>query len=201
MKEPYYCPAEGCGYGTESDKSLAAVRSHINAMGDDHDWDTLKPLLHEQGESNDDQPDDQPDDHDEDPPGTGGAAATDEDGDDDQQTEGVEQTETPENEENDQQDMDQSNEYQQQIEQAEQPESSDEGSQTATGQGDTSSQTTSGRGVPVVPIVAGVLLLGLLLVALSGDDDQPAEVDSEVVEESEQADPVTDEPEADPAWQ
>ncbi len=136
MIEPYWCPAEGCDYGTESDKSLAAVRSHINAMGDDHDWDTLKPLLHEQGESNDDQPDD-PDD---DPPGTGGAAATDEDGDDDQQTEGVEQTETPENGENDQQDMDQSNEYQQQIEQAEQPESNEESS-------DEAARPLQGRGI------------------------------------------------------
>ena len=37
------CPVEGCDYGESSSKSLAAVRSHINASGDsEHDWDALK---------------------------------------------------------------------------------------------------------------------------------------------------------------
>jgi len=204
MNEPYYCPAEGCDYGTESDKTLAAVRSHINAMGDDHDWDTLKPLLHEQGETSDDQPDDQPGDPDDDPPGTGGAAAPDNEGDDDQQSEGVEQTETPENTESDQQDMDQSTEYDQQVQQAQQaddqPDDPDDSSQSGGRDGGQTSQTTSGGGVPLVPLVAGALLLGLLLVALSGGDDQPEQVDSEVVEQDDDADPITDDPEAEVHW-
>ncbi|NLV14411.1 hypothetical protein [Haloarcula argentinensis] len=215
MIEPYYCPAEGCDYGKDEEKSLAAVRSHINAMGESHDWELLKPLLHQQGETSDDQqdeqpeqandqPDDQPDGSDDDPPGTGGAAATEGGGDDDQQNEGVEQTETPENSQNDQQDMDQSSEYDQQLQQAQQaddqPDDAGESSQSGGQRGDDTSQTTSGRGVPVWAIVGGLTLVALLLFVARSGDDQPEQVPSEVVEDTEQADPVADDPEPEVTW-
>jgi hypothetical protein len=47
----YTCPAEGCDYGEKGGKSLAAVRSHINASSDGaHDWEQLKPTVKQQGD-------------------------------------------------------------------------------------------------------------------------------------------------------
>lgn len=47
----YTCPAEGCEYGEKGGKSLAAVRSHINASSDGgHDWEQLKPTVKQQGD-------------------------------------------------------------------------------------------------------------------------------------------------------
>ncbi len=169
-------------------------RSHINDTAGRSRLGRLKPLLHEPGESIADQPDVLQGDPDDDPPGTGGAAGSEGDSDDDQQTEGVEQTETPQNGEYDQQDMEirlshQSATAAQQAN--DQPDDLNDSSQSGGQQGGQTSQTTSGRGVPVVPLVAGILLLGLLLVALSGGDDQPTEVDSEVTEETERPTQLT----------
>jgi hypothetical protein len=54
MTDGYTCPAEGCDYGEEADenKSLAAVRSHINSA-DDHDWHELKADLYAAAEAED----------------------------------------------------------------------------------------------------------------------------------------------------
>ena len=49
-QDPYWCPKEGCDYGSGTEqKSKAAVRSHINASAD-HDWPALKPLVEKQGD-------------------------------------------------------------------------------------------------------------------------------------------------------
>ncbi|WP_231184729.1 hypothetical protein [Haladaptatus sp. DYF46] len=59
------CPIEGCDYGDNEEKSLAAVRSHINASSDgDHDWSALKPTVEAQAADSDqdDQADQQPED-------------------------------------------------------------------------------------------------------------------------------------------
>jgi len=60
----YFCPV--CDYGEEESKSLAAVRSHVNAAsGTEHDWAGLKDEVEAQAEdaddTNDDQATDQPD--------------------------------------------------------------------------------------------------------------------------------------------
>lgn len=47
----YHCPVEGCDYGDQDDKTLPAVRAHINASNDDtHDWTQLKAAVEEQTE-------------------------------------------------------------------------------------------------------------------------------------------------------
>lgn len=61
-QEPYYCPIEGCNYGHGEQKSLAAVRSHINATTDTsdqnergHSWAALKTEVEQQGEESDEE--------------------------------------------------------------------------------------------------------------------------------------------------
>lgn len=47
----YTCPIEGCPYGEDEEKSLPAVRAHINATSDgDHEWSDLKPTVEQQGQ-------------------------------------------------------------------------------------------------------------------------------------------------------
>lgn len=47
----YNCPVDGCEYGAEGGKSLAAVRAHINASKTDgHDWQTHKADVEAQGD-------------------------------------------------------------------------------------------------------------------------------------------------------
>lgn len=51
MTDARHCPVDGCDYGESDDKSLPAVRAHINASGDDaHDWDELRETVEQQGE-------------------------------------------------------------------------------------------------------------------------------------------------------
>ncbi len=179
--------------------STSMLSALTSRTGDDHDWGSLKPLLHEQGESNDDQPDDQQGDPDDDPPGTGGAAGSEADSDDDQRTEGVEQTETPRRGERPARHgpirrvrpagtAGTAGKRPARRPQRQQPK---RGTAGRTDQPD--DQRPRGA---CGPPRGWYLLLGLLLVALSGGDDQPTEVDSEVTEETEQADPVADDPEA-----
>jgi len=54
MSDGYTCPKEGCDYGDAEDenKSLAAVRSHINSAGD-HDWHALRADLYAAAEAED----------------------------------------------------------------------------------------------------------------------------------------------------
>lgn len=48
----HICPVEGCEYGENSNKSLAAVRAHINAVNDDaHEWADLKGDVEQQADT------------------------------------------------------------------------------------------------------------------------------------------------------
>ncbi|GGK63590.1 hypothetical protein [Haloarcula sebkhae] len=183
------CPAEGCDYNENGEKSKQSVRRHINAKTDDAHSDTeaLRSALNRPAEG------------DEKGAEQGDQGAPDDTEDDEQGEAAQERPEADENSETEHQEMDQSSEYEQQVARNTGEESTDEGTETEGQQGNKTSQTTSGRGVPVGAIVAGLLLLGVLAVALSGSNDQPTEVDSEVVEDTD-ADPVADDPEADVQW-
>jgi hypothetical protein len=46
-----YCPVDGCDYGDDEEKTLPAVRSHINATNDgDHRWEDLKAAVEAQAD-------------------------------------------------------------------------------------------------------------------------------------------------------
>ncbi|MHC3379388.1 hypothetical protein [Haloarcula sp. H-GB5] len=187
------CPAEGCNYNDEGEKTAASVRRHINAKTDDAHSDTeaLRSALNRPAEEGDEGAE------------QGDQGAPDDPDDEEQGKSEEERAEAAENEENDQQEMDQSSEYEQQVAQSTGTTTTNEGTETEGQQGDDASKTSSGRGVPVWAIVGGLALVALLLVVRSGDDqqdDQLAEVESEVVEETEQADPVADDPEAEVKW-
>jgi len=186
------CPAEGCDYNENGEKSKQSVRRHINAKTDDAHSDTeaLRSALNRPAEGDDEGAE------------QGDQGAPDDTEDDEQGEAAQESPEADENSKTEHQEMDQSSEYEQQIAHSTGEESTDEGTETEGQQGTDTSQTTSGRGVPVVPLVAGILLLGLLAVALSGSNDQqddPQQVDSTVETETE-VEPVADDPEADVQW-
>lgn len=179
------CPAEGCDYNENGEKSKQSVRRHINAKADDahSDVQALRSALNrpDEGEQR-------------------GAEGAPDDTEDDEQGEAPQEgAEADENSETDQQEMDQSSEYEQQVAATTGEESTDEGTETEGQQGNQTSQTTSGRGVPVLPLMAGLVLLVVLAIALSGGDNQPTEVESEVVEDTD-AEPVVDDPEPEVAW-
>lgn len=45
----YTCPVKGCDYGDGDQKSLPAVRAHVNATGDSaHNWGEVKEMLADQ---------------------------------------------------------------------------------------------------------------------------------------------------------
>jgi hypothetical protein len=156
MNEPYWCPKEGCDYGSNEQKSLEAVRSHANASAD-HDWSTLKPLVEQQTDER--EPDESSDEAAEDDGG---------DEDDDQQastdTAGEEATEAQE----ESNDMVSEEEYEQAH-----------GDATSTDSEDTTSQTSDpvGSMLPTLDtstIAIGLAVLGALVVLwmMLGDDDQ-----------------------------
>lgn len=48
----YTCPVDGCDYGAEGGKSLAAMRAHINATKNDrHTWGDLKETVEQQADA------------------------------------------------------------------------------------------------------------------------------------------------------
>ncbi|NLV09348.1 hypothetical protein GOC74_05315 [Halomicrobium mukohataei] len=179
------CPAEGCDYNEDGEKSKKSVRRHINAKADDahEDTEALRAALMEQTSTAD-----EGDEGDDDPPGTGGAAATE---DDEQGEPAVEDAESGTEagneypEEGD--DMDQSDEYEQQLQQqgAESSGESTDGSgtdgQDDRAQSDASSGSSGRSGLAILG--GTIALLVAFLVATSGDsdnEDEPVEVESEV---------------------
>jgi hypothetical protein len=69
----YNCTVDGCGYGADEDKSLAAVRSHVNSRGDEaHEWADLKEAIEAQADDGDDEGNESADDTDADTAGAGG---------------------------------------------------------------------------------------------------------------------------------
>jgi len=183
------CPAEGCDYNEEGEKTAASVRRHINAKADDAHSDTeaLRSALNSPTEG-----------------GNEGAESAPDDSDDEEQGEREdERAEAVENEENEQDEMDQSSEYERQVAQSTEAENSTEGNETEGQQGSDGAQQSALGSAPVAPILAGFALVAIYVLVSSGSssgDDQPTEVESEVVEESEQAEPVVDDPEAEVAW-
>ncbi|MBO4248877.1 hypothetical protein IL252_13715 [Halomicrobium sp. IBSBa] len=182
------CPAEGCDYNDDGEKSASSVRRHINAKADDahEDTEALRAALMEQTSTAD-----EGDEGDDDPPGTGGAAATEEDESDEQGeavVEGAESGAKAGNEHPEEgDDMDQSDEYEQQLQQqgAESSGESTDGSGTDEQDEHAQSDASSGgSGRSGLAILGGTIaLLVAFLVATSGDSDneeEPVEVESEV---------------------
>ena len=172
------CPAEGCQYNEDGEKSAASVRRHMNAKTDEAHSD-LKALRAALNQSE----------------GTpeGGAEGASDEPEDDEQGEAVgEQSEQPENSETEQGDMDQSEEYEQQVADSTGEESTDEHTQTEGQQGDDrtgkSAPQWGGWGVPGGPLAVGlglVVLVAVLLAVTSGDDEEPREVESTVETDTE----------------
>lgn len=179
------CPAEGCDYNENGEKTKQSVRRHINAKADDAHGDVqaLRSALN------------RPDEEEE----QGAEGAPDDTQDDEQGEAPQEGAEADENSEPEQQEMNQSSEYEQQVATTTGEESTNEETEIEGQQGNETSQTTSSRGVPVLPLVAGLAPLVVLAIALSGGDDQPTEVESEVVEDTD-AELVVDDPEPEVAW-
>lgn len=173
------CPAEGCDYNADGEKSKQSVRRHINAKTDDahSDLQALRAALNQSEGTAE---------------GTGEGASDDTD-DEEQGEAGEEGAESTENSETEQADMDQSEEYEQQVADAQGEESTDEGTPTEGQQGDdtraTSAVERGGWGVPSGPLAVGlglVVLVALLLAATSGDDhDEPQQVESTVETDTE----------------
>jgi len=183
------CPAEGCDYNEEGEKTAASVRRHINAKADDAHSDTeaLRSALNSPAEGD----------------GEGAENAPDDPDDEKQGESKEERAEAVENEENEQEEMDQSIEYEQQVAQSTEAETSTEGGETEGQQGNDETQQSAFSSAPIAPLLAGFALVAIYVLVSSGsssDDDQPTGVESEVVEESEQAEPVVDDPEAEVAW-
>ena len=50
-QQPHWCPVDDCEFGVDEDATLRSVRSHINAAtSEGHDWEALKPVVHDQAE-------------------------------------------------------------------------------------------------------------------------------------------------------
>jgi len=156
----YTCPVEGCDYGEQESKSLAAVRSHINALNDPaHDWAELKSEVIGQGDGGDDQQE----------------ATTDEGADDP----------TPkQTESGDSDPSEEADEYDQQWNEATDPQDGSEPDPSDSGS-DPNDPGAGGGGVPVEAVIGGTIALGALvvLVGLAGSsntDPEPQQVESEV---------------------
>lgn len=173
------CPAEGCDYNEDGEKTAASVRRHINAKTDDahSDLEALRAAL-EQSEGT----------------AEGGAQGASDDTDDGEQGEAVtEGAEAAENEQNEHDEMDQSEEYEQQVADATGEESTDEGTQNEGQQGNDTGTTTTvegtGRGVLGGPLVVATGLVVLVAIALAAssdnDDDEPRQVKSTVESDTE----------------
>ncbi|MHB9287349.1 hypothetical protein ACKVMT_09965 [Halobacteriales archaeon Cl-PHB] len=180
MSTSYTCPVEGCDYGEQESKSLAAVRAHINALNDPaHDWSELKSEVVDQGEQGDDQQE-----------------ATTEGG----------GSEAPEKQtaSGDSDPSDGADEYDQQWNQATDPSEGgdDQGDPDPSDGGSAPDDPgAGGGGVPVEAIVGGTIALGALvvLVGLAGNsnaDPEPEQVESEVSDAEPTADPDSFELEA-----
>ena len=176
----YYCPVEGCDYGESEDKSLAAVRSHINASSaDGHDWDELKPIVEAQGEDeegNEDSPDENESDEtpDEDSDGNETGDETPSDGADDGDGEDTEMP-TPE-------------EYEQQLSGG--TEDSDEVDDTPESSVGLSLGSLSD--IPTTYLIAGALIVVVLAwLLLSGSDDETTETGGAEPPEESDEDPET----------
>jgi uncharacterized membrane protein len=140
----FQCPIEGCDYGESEEKSLAAVRSHVNSTGDDdHEWSDLKALVEQQDGNADQQ---------EAPEEQGESAETDEN---DQQEEN---TETSDETTDDQQSMPTDEEYRHQ--QSGGKPADDDQEETTDGTTETTSE--SGGFLPALDGRTLMLLLGLL---------------------------------------
>ncbi|MUV87790.1 hypothetical protein GJ631_14830 [Natronomonas sp. CBA1123] len=138
----YTCPAEGCDYGEKGGKSLAAVRSHINASSDGaHDWEQLKPTVEQQG-------DQQPE-------------ATEETV--DQETSSDDQTETPDGPDTD-------DEYQQQVEANTAPADDDEDDDKSVSVDPVDDTADDTGGSATVTLVTASVALALVVLLVRGND-------------------------------
>lgn len=163
----HYCPVEGCDYGEQGDKTLAAVRSHINACNDDaHDWDQLKAAVEAQTEQAD-EPETESDD------------------------------EQPEAVESNGNDMVSQQEYErQQSEQSNSSESDgDDGDSAGGSDGGTEETTSVDEFLPDFSLSTYVLLVSALLAALiiwrvwkSRQQSEPVDLDDEEDETSDAVD-------------
>lgn len=53
--DAFRCPVDGCDYGEGGGKSLAAVRAHVNASGEDgHSWEDVDPVAVDGAEETED---------------------------------------------------------------------------------------------------------------------------------------------------
>jgi len=167
------CPAEGCDYNEDGEKTAGSVRRHINAKTDGahQDKNALRAALMGDSEGDDE------------PPGTGGAAASEGDEDDEQGeavVEGAESSTEAESEHPDkgdetadETDMVTADEYEQQV----QGDPAD--STTSENSGSAPAEAGGGMPIPVVgevsplTLIAAVLILAVVayLLLAGGDAD------------------------------
>jgi len=214
-QQPHWCPVDDCEFGVDDDATLGSVRSHINAAtSEGHDWDALKPVVHDQEQA---EPDGEqteaaetsPSEQAETPPeGTGSdGSQTEEAESGGEQTEGAESSPSEQAEYGSEMATQEEYEQQQQVQPTEStPEGDTEGEPSGespsdgeqSGTGDDDQGVSGGFHVPKVGTSTMLVLAGLVLAAfliwrlLDSDDGQGVTEDIDTGQDDDESEPMVD---------